>query len=81
MDIRTQKDNDIFTIMTSGRIDTSAAPKLNECIDKNIPGIRELVIDLQETPYISSAGLRVLLNARKVMQKQGSMKSSMYRAM
>ena len=36
-------------------------------------GVTELSLDLAELEYISSAGLRVLLTAQKVMNRQGSM--------
>ena len=36
-------------------------------------GIADFILDLDKLDYISSAGLRVLLSAQKVMNKQGSM--------
>lgn len=56
-----------------GRLDTTTAPQLEAEFRRNISGITELVIDMEKLAYISSAGLRVLLSAQKVMNKQGSM--------
>ena len=36
-------------------------------------GVKNLVIDLKELDYVSSAGLRVLLSTRKTMDGQGEM--------
>jgi anti-sigma B factor antagonist len=36
-------------------------------------GVTALIMDFRELEYISSAGLRVLLSARKTMNNQGSM--------
>ena len=40
---------------------------------KNIDGITSLLFDFSDLEYLSSAGLRVLLAAQKIMNKQGSM--------
>jgi len=62
-----------LTIALSGRLDTTTAPKLETELKQNISGVEELVLDLAALEYLSSAGLRVLLSAQKVMNRQGSM--------
>ena len=42
-------------------------------LKRSISGITELIFDFAGLEYISSAGLRVLLAAQKVMNKQGSL--------
>ena len=56
-----------------GRLDTTTAPQLEEVVNTSLDGIENLTFDLKELEYISSAGLRVLLSAQKVMNKQGNM--------
>lgn len=62
-----------LTIALAGRLDTTTAPKLETELKQNISGVEELVLDLAALEYLSSAGLRVLLSAQKVMNRQGGM--------
>lgn len=56
-----------------GRLDTTTAPQLEAEFKANISGVETLILDFAELEYLSSAGLRVLLQAQKVMNKQGEM--------
>ena len=56
-----------------GRLDTTTAPQLEGELATALDGITDLIFDLADLDYISSAGLRVLLSAQKKMNKQGSM--------
>ncbi len=58
----------------AGRLDTNTSPKLEQELNACLPELTELVLDFAQLEYISSAGLRVLLAAQKVMTKQGAMK-------
>ena len=58
----------------TGRLDTTTAPELAAVIDGCISGIKELVMECSELEYVSSAGLRVILKAQKLMNAQGNMK-------
>lgn len=62
-----------LTIALTGRLDTITAPKLEAELKQNTSGVQELVLDFAGLEYLSSAGLRVLLAAQKVMNRQGSM--------
>ncbi|MBR7091904.1 MAG: STAS domain-containing protein [Clostridia bacterium] len=57
-----------------GRLDTTTAPELEAVLRDSLAGVENLTFDLEKLEYISSAGLRVLLSAQKIMNKQGSMK-------
>ena len=56
-----------------GRLDTTTAPQLEAELKASLDGITSLTMDLSALEYISSAGLRVLLSAQKIMNKQGTM--------
>ena len=57
-----------------GRLDTVTAPELEASLQESMDGVTELTLDLEKLEYISSAGLRVLLSAQKIMNRQGEMK-------
>lgn len=57
---------------TPKRLDTSTAPEMDAYIKALIEqGVTALVIDMEDTTYISSVGLRVLLAFQKTMNKKG----------
>ncbi len=62
-----------LTMALSGRLDTTTAPQLEAELKASLTGVAFLVMEFAELEYISSAGLRVLLSAQKVMNKQGKM--------
>ena len=62
-----------LVVGVEGRLDTSTAPQLEGELKDALTGITDLVIDMAKLEYISSAGLRVLLNTQKTMNKQGTM--------
>lgn len=73
MTITKKQDADKLTVEIEGRLDTTTSPQLEGELHTCVNGITELTFDLEKLDYISSAGLRVLLAAQKVMNRQGSM--------
>ena len=73
MTITTNLENEKLTVELEGRLDTTTAPQLEAELKKSLDDVKELVFDITNLAYISSAGLRVLLTAQKVMNKQGKM--------
>ena len=74
MTINKTVDENKLTVAIEGRLDTTTAPQLEAELKESMDGITELVMDLSEMGYISSAGLRVLLSAQKIMTKKGGMR-------
>ena len=65
MQINKNQEGNKLTLAPIGRVDTITAPELEAAIV--LDGVEELVFDLAQVDYISSAGLRVLLSAQKKM--------------
>ena len=72
MEIVKTKNENALVVALTGRLDTTTAPQLEEALA--LDGVQALEFDFAALDYISSAGLRVLLAAQKVMNKQGEMK-------
>ena len=62
-----------LNVKVSGRLDTTTAPELEATLNDSMSGVTKLVLDFASLEYLSSAGLRVLLQAQKTMNKQGEM--------
>ena len=60
-------------VKVTGRLDTTTAPELEAEVMGAISGVTKLVLNFEALEYLSSAGLRVLLQAQKIMNKQGEM--------
>lgn len=74
MNIKKTQNAGTLNITLEGRLDTTTAPELEAELKASLDGVTELIFDMEKLDYISSAGLRVLLSAQKVMMKQGEMK-------
>lgn len=69
MTIDKKQDNGKLTLTVAGRLDTNTSPELEAAV--KLDGVTELVFDFAGLEYISSAGLRVLLSAKKSLMASG----------
>ena len=73
MKIEKKLNGNTLVFALDGRLDTTTAPELENEIG-DLDGVEELIFDMEKLEYISSAGLRVILKAQKIMNEKGSMK-------
>ena len=76
LNIQKTLENGKALFALEGRLDTTTAPELEKELRDSIDGVSALTLDFAGLEYISSAGLRVLLAAQKIMNKKGEMKIS-----
>ena len=61
-----------LTVFIEGKLDAENSQQFEAELG-DITGVEDLIFDLKDMKYVSSAGLRVILNAQKVMDEQGNM--------
>jgi len=61
------------TLALAGRLDTNTAPQLDQELDNvlHTGDARRLIFDLSQLEYLSSAGIRCFVRARKVIESRG----------
>lgn len=74
MEITEVKDNKKLILKLSGRFDALAAVELEKMLKDALKGVEELILDFTDVKVIASAGLRVLVQTKKQMNGQGTMK-------
>lgn len=73
LNIEKTMDGSNLTMVLEGRLDTTTAPQLEKELKDTLDKTDTLVLDFSKLEYISSAGLRVLLSAQKMMSGKGGM--------
>ena len=68
MDVEYLKNENCLTVKPKGRMDTNTSPILNEQAKTKMEDITELILDLENVPYVSSGGLRVILEWDQIME-------------
>lgn len=74
MRLEKQKNGSVLKVLIEGRIDTNTAVEFGTSINDSLDDIKELILDFQKVEYLSSIGLRVILEFQKRMNEQGAMK-------
>ncbi|TXG34834.1 STAS domain-containing protein [Seonamhaeicola maritimus] len=74
--IKIKEVNNVVLIALNGNLDTNTAPdaetEINNLLDK---GTKKIIINLENTKYVSSAGLRIFLaTAKKMTAASGAVK-------
>ena len=68
------KSGETARVYVEGRVDTASAPDLEKEIQPLLDGaVKQLVFDLEGLEFITSAGIRVIMAARKrIAEREGS---------
>ena len=71
MTITTVKDGKKLEVIPEGRIDALTAPELERKLADELDDTEELVFNLENVEYLSTAGLRVFLAYSQEMEARG----------
>ena len=74
MSLKIEEHSNPTTLALTGRLDTNTAPELDAVLNRvlaNSGGVARLVFDLTRLDYLSSAGIRCFVRARKAIEPAG----------
>ena len=71
MKVIKQKEADVLTVKIEGSLDINTSPELRSELISEIEEVKEVIFDLGDTVYTSSAGLRVILETFQILRKNG----------
>lgn len=73
MKIVKELNNKQLVLSLEGELNSATASIFEEVVKNELDNVNSLIIDLAKLSYLSSAGLRILLVAQKIMMKKGGM--------
>ena len=73
MVIQEEKKGDALTVKPEGRLDTLSSPELDRFLQERYSSAWQIILDLEKVEYISSAGLRVVIQTHKAMKAKGGL--------
>ena len=71
--LEVQRHGTETTLSVTGELDAATAPELADlCRSVHDEGVRDIVIDLTDTTFLDSSGLRALIGARQLFGDEGA---------
>jgi anti-sigma B factor antagonist len=73
MSLKIEERSNPTTLVLTGRLDTNTAPELDATLNRILANMHNarLVFDLGQLEYLSSAGIRCFVRARKAIEPRG----------
>ena len=71
MDIKLINHGTTGEVLLIGRMDSNTAPQVETILNQVIGRFDNIVLNLTKLEYTSSAGLRIILNLQRAMNKKG----------
>ncbi|MDZ4372097.1 MAG: STAS domain-containing protein [Phenylobacterium sp.] len=71
MQIKEETRDGVLVVALEGRLDSNTSSALETVLPAHIQANERVVLDLSQVPYVSSAGLRVLLIGAKAARSGG----------
>ena len=65
-------EGETLTVTLTGRLDTLTTPKLEQAIEPELDGVKNLILEMRDLVYISSSGLRLIMNLVQLVSDQGT---------
>ena len=73
MTITKNLNDGTLNVAVEGRLDTLTCEELDSSLKESMPKADKVILDFAKLDYISSAGLRVVLQAHKAMSGKGGL--------
>ncbi len=73
LDIDASRNGNTLTLSLAGRLDTITSPELCDVLEASLKGVDRLILDFSKVTYLSSAGIRTIINSKKMMSKRDGM--------
>lgn len=70
MTVEKKKNNDTIIVIITGSVDANTAPELRNEVLEELDDVMCLTLDMTDMDYISSAGLRVILEAYQILEEK-----------
>jgi anti-anti-sigma factor len=71
MNINETREGDVLIVAVEGRIDSTTCKQLEDMLPERVQDNARVLLDLSDVQYVSSAGLRVMLKAAKIVRSTG----------
>jgi anti-sigma B factor antagonist len=71
LNMNSKMENGVLNVAVEGELNTTTAPKFKEGLEPLLKEAMAVIIDFSKVDYISSAGLRVLLEVEQAMEDKG----------